>query len=227
MGFKMLKDLPPDQLNARCCQSQPDRSHEPYCFELFRRAISRNCPQCWDYLYARYSRLVWSWVLHSSNLPVDLQQNLVQDAFIKFIKSYTPQKLDQAHGLGNILAYLKLCVMSAIQDDVRKERKASLQTEWLENLNKLRDVSPPIEEKIIQLSFREKLAQLLKKHCQDECDYIIVQCIFIEGQKPQDLVKEYPGFFRVVNDVYQIKRNLLDRIHRDPDFTEMSENIPE
>jgi len=46
-----MRQLSPLQLATRCQNNQRDGSHEPFCFELFRRAIVEGSSVCWYYIH--------------------------------------------------------------------------------------------------------------------------------------------------------------------------------
>ena len=63
----MAKSLTIPQLAERC-QAEAERyqqsgqSDERYCFELFRRALTKQDAAAWEAIYRQYQRLVKTWV---------------------------------------------------------------------------------------------------------------------------------------------------------------------
>jgi len=103
---RTMREISRSQLAARCRNTQPDASHEPSRFELFRRAVVEGCCLCWQHLHYQYYPLVRYWVTRCASLDPDTIDDLTQDAFIAFWRSCKPDKLARARGLGAVLAYL-------------------------------------------------------------------------------------------------------------------------
>ena len=100
-----MREISLFQLAARCRNTQPDGSHEPSCFELFRRAVVEACCLCWQHLHHQYYPLVRYWVTRCASLDPDTIDDLTQEALTAFWRSYKPDKLARARGLGDVLAY--------------------------------------------------------------------------------------------------------------------------
>jgi hypothetical protein len=76
-----MHEISPSQLAARCRNIQPDASHEPFCFELVRRAIVEGSSLCWHYLHNQYYSLVRYWVSRRAPSDPDTIDDLTQNVF--------------------------------------------------------------------------------------------------------------------------------------------------
>jgi hypothetical protein len=80
---RTMREISISQL-TRCRNTQPDGSHEPSCFELFRRAVVEACCLCWQHLHYQYYPLVRYWVTRCASLDPDTIDDLTQEAFTAF-----------------------------------------------------------------------------------------------------------------------------------------------
>ena len=209
---------------ARCEDKQVDDSHEPFCLELFRRAIVDRSTLCWHYLHNQYYRLVRYWV--SSRVPsnANLVDDLTQEAFAAFWRFYTADKLACAGGLGDVLAYLKTCAYSAVAQFHRKTDKAVIETEWNEPIVDTHVAAPSAETAVFQGVNAKQLWAAVKSCCNDSRDQLLARLTLLVGLKPRQIVDQHPEVFPDVSEVYRIKRNLFNRLRRDPILQKMYEN---
>ena len=54
-----------------------------------------------------------------------------------------------------------------------------------------------------------------------EAERVVVFRSFVLGMKPGDIYNEYQHLFQNINDVYNVKRNVLGRLSRDPELRQM------
>ena len=52
--------------------------------------------------------------------------------------------------------------------------------------------------------------------CTDDRDRLIARLVLQAGLKPRHIAEQFPHRFSDVSEVYRIKRNLIDRLRRDP-----------
>jgi RNA polymerase sigma factor (sigma-70 family) len=218
-----MHEISPSQLAARCRNIQPDASHEPFCFELFRRAIAEGSSLCWDYLHNQYYSLVRYWVSRRAPSDPDTIDDLTQDAFIAFLRFYTPDKLARADGLGKVLSYLKSCAASAVSQARRKAEKI-LETEWDERVVDACVSTRSAEASALQQVAAQRLWAVIAACCNDERERMVARLIFLAGIKPRHVAEQFPDLFPDVSDVYRVKRNLLERLRRDPTLRRIRKN---
>ena len=209
-----MQELAASQLAARCRNTQPDASHEPFCLELFRRAIVEGCSLSWHCLHNQYYPLVRHWVWQCNPPDPDAIDDLTQDAFATFWRFYTSDKLARACGLGDVLWYLKSCVVSVVAQAHRKAKKQVLEEEWDERVVDLHSSAHSAEATAVQEMASQKLWATVAACCNDERERVLARLRFREGLKPRHIAERFPDLFPDVSDVYRIERNVLDRLRR-------------
>jgi hypothetical protein len=219
-----MREIATQQLAARCRNTRPDGSHEPFCLEFFRRAIVDGCSLCWYYLYNHYYSLVRYWVSQRITSDPDAIDDLTQDAFTAFWRFYTPEKLVRAAGLGDVLSYLKSCAASAIAQARRQAGRMVAKVEWDERAVDTRVSEHSAEVSALERMTAQQLWATVKACCNDEHDYLVARLMFVAGLKPSHIAGQFPDLFPDVAEIYRIKRNLLDRLRRHPTLREMCEN---
>jgi DNA-directed RNA polymerase specialized sigma24 family protein len=216
-----MRVISPPQLAARCQNTQPDASHEPFCFELFRRAIVEGCSLCWHYLHNQYYSLVRYWVFQRTPTDPDTIDDLTQDTFTSFWRFFTADKLACADGLGDVLAYLKSCAASTVAQARREAERAALEVEWEKRVVDAHISTCSAETSALQQMTVEQLWATIEAHCNDELEYLVVRSIFLADLKPRHIVERFPDLFPDIPEVYRIKRNLIGRLRRDPVLREI------
>jgi hypothetical protein len=194
------------------------QSHDPrYCFELFCRAILQRDNHAWTLIYTQYTPLVSSWVRRhpAFELADEEAPYFVNRAFEKMWSALTPEKFSSSFtDLASLLRYLQMCVHSAIVDFGRAKEQAKL----IVAVNAITlppATGPSIEDLVLSRAAREELWRWLNNHLKDEKEQRVIFGVFILGLKPRELVSQFKGIFRDVNEVYQVKENVMARLRRD------------
>lgn len=215
-------------LQAACAEQMErfrrERANDPTpCLVLFRQAIFRRDPVAWEALIAIYQPHVQRWIRRRGFAadPGQLEE-LVQEALVRFWRAYTPEQLARAHSLAEILRYWQDCSGSVFLDWLRRGRNAPASLEDADRAPARGDLRPDA----LQLAWerseaRSRLWQVVAEQCQDKADQIIAHRIFVEGQKPRDLLREYPDDFATIEQIYKRLRNLKDRLRRNPNLLEL------
>jgi RNA polymerase sigma factor (sigma-70 family) len=213
-----------DELAQRCRpESQehvaPQAGDEACGLELFQRAIVFQDGAAWCALYVEYKSLVAHWVRNHSKFPATGEDvaYFVNEAFARFWHTASRhQARHQFQGLGQILNYLKVCAHSAIEDEWRRRRH------WLPDPLAWDDMSevvageePSPERHVMSQIAVEALAQAVLSHLRDEEDKVVAILSWTYGLRPQEIQARRPDLFPDVRRVYQVKRNLVNRLQRD------------
>lgn len=217
------------QLLTGCQNTRPDNTHEPFCFELFRRAIVDKSDSCWAALYGQYQKLVGHWLLEfskSSQLPGELSlEEMVASTFAAFWRAFTADKLQQADGLGSILTYLKSCAATTVLQIRRKAAKTLPVIAW-EQLEAETQVvtsnstnSP--EQQVLTAVNAQQLWALVDSCCSDERERILARLSFVSDLKPVAILELHPQLFSGVEEIYTIRRNLKNRLLRNEALRQM------
>ncbi|HET9922387.1 MAG TPA: sigma-70 family RNA polymerase sigma factor [Ktedonobacteraceae bacterium] len=207
---------------ARCCAEETSKflkqsvSNDRYCLELFRRAIVKRDDDAWACIYQQYAPLVLTWVTqHQSAAPVLGQDGgapLVNAAFAKFSQALTPAKMDNFDSLAAILKYLKMCVHSVVADEVRS-RQSRQYEETLELIEHEPASDDPADDVVSNIS-AQGLWQVIQEELNGEDERILIYLAYIQGMKPSEISSQHRRLFPTVDDVYRIKRNVLERLRR-------------
>ena len=195
-----------------------------FCFELFRRAILERSNSAWEAIRAQYSALIAKWVNHWADRHPDFplarqeHEDFIEDAFIRFWHSFTPEKFGRSQELQAILKYLKMCVNSSISDTWRKMRRRQFdQSLDVDDGRGSAEVGPPPEEAVQN----DELWQFIKTRLRGNKEITMVYASFYLGLSPRQIIAEYPKIFRDINEVYQCKANVWARLGRDPDLRKL------
>ncbi len=207
---------------ARCCSEETTKflkqsaSNDRFCLELFRRAIVNRDDGAWTSIYQQYAPLVLTWVTqHQSATPLlgqDGSGPLVNAAFAKFSQALTPVKIGNFDSLAAILKYLKMCVHSVVADEVRA-RQARQYEETLETIEQEPASDDPADDVVSSIS-AQGLWQVIQEELNGEDERVLLYLAYVQGMKPSEISSMHRRLFPTVDDVYRIKRNVLERLRR-------------
>lgn len=207
---------------ARCCAEETNKflrqnvSNDRYCLELFRRAIVKRDEDAWACVYQQYAPLVLTWVTQHQSAAALLGQDgsgpLVNAAFAKFSQALTPAKMQNFDSLAAILKYLKMCVHSVVADEVRA-RQARQYEETLELIEHEPAADDPADDVVSSIS-AQSLWQVIQEELNNEDERILIYLAYVQGMKPGEISSQHRRLFPTVDDVYRIKRNVLERLRR-------------
>ena len=216
-----------DVLLRRCRDRQADASHERFCLELFRRAISGEDEACWEILYENYRGMLCHWILkfaRSAGYEVEDLDTLVVDALAAFWSAFTTGKLAQSRGLGGVLTYLKACAVTAVQQEMRMQARAGRENGDHLSLEEV-DMAAPDEQQpdtlITGQMDAQRLWQIIRQACRDDNELLVAEFNFSMGLKPADIVARYPDVFPNVDEVYSLLRNLRNRLRRNSELRQL------
>jgi RNA polymerase sigma factor (sigma-70 family) len=207
---------------ARCCAEETNKflkqnvSNDRYCLELFRRAIVKRDEDAWACIYQQYAPLVLTWVTQHQSAAAVLGQDgsgpLVNAAFAKFSQALTPAKMQNFDSLAAILKYLKMCVHSVVADEVRA-RQARQYEETLELMEHEPASDDPADDVVASIS-AQGLWQVIQEELNSEDERVLIYLAYVQGMKPSEISSQHRKLFPTVDDVYRIKRNVLERLRR-------------
>ena len=218
-----LARLTPVQLQEGCQQSRPDNLHEPFCFELFRRAIVEKSEQCWSAIYQQYQKLVFGWTLQFAKTndrigDVTIEE-MVLDAFTAFWRAFKPDKLANAERLASILAYLKSCAATSVLQARRKAENKLVETAWDEIVIDSETATTQVQTRSVDVLLQqinaEQLWTIVDHRCLTEKDRIVARLSLVANLKPRLILEQHPELFASVAEIYMLSRNLKNRLGRD------------
>ena len=191
--------------------------------EIFRKAIIHADEGSWTILFNRYQGLVRSWLVafsreHEVDI-VDDYDDMVGSTFLAFWRGYTAQKLMSASDLGSVMKYLKMCALTEVLQRRRKMHRR-IQTSPLDidladgMVNRNPSSRDHIEDAFIAYQDEVVLWEIVRECCNDRRDELLARLSFICNLSPAVIVGHFPETFRDVREVYNLRRNLRDRLMR-------------
>ena len=159
--------------------------------------------------------MITSVTKHQSATPILGQEGsapLVNAAFAKFSQALTPAKMENFDSLAAILKYLKMCVHSVVADEVRS-RKAQQFEETLDTIVQEPASDDPAEDVVSSMA-AQNLWQIIEEELRGEDERIVIYQAYVQGMKPSEICSTYRQLFPTVDDVYRVKRNVLERLRR-------------
>jgi len=194
------------------------RAHDTrFAYELFRRAIVEQNDLAWEYIYTHYSSLVESWVRRSGAFASsgESSEYFVGAAFTKFWRAIS-ERFEQFPTLASLLHYLQLCAGSVVIDSVRAQSWAEMLPEEAIPSG-LSPQTAPDEEAMKRVDC-EEFWNYINTQLNSEAERIVVFRSFVLGMKPGDIYNDHQDLFQSINDVYNVKRNVLGRLSRNPEL---------
>lgn len=209
------------------CATESDRfykgkSHDTrYSYELFRRALVERNEQAWELLYMHYSPLVESWVRRSSAFASSGESSefFVSGAFMKFWRAVTPERFETFPTLASLLQYLQLCTSSVVIDSVRAHSWSEMLPEEAAVGERIPHTSP--DEEALQHVSSEEFWRIINELLNDECERTLVYASFVLGMAPRAITAQYSHLFSSVTEIYNIKRNILNRLGRNTTLSQL------
>ena len=191
-----------------------------FAYELFRRALVERSEIAWEHVYTHYSPLVESWIRRSGAFPSSGESSefFVGAAFTKFWRAISA-RFEQFPSLSALLSYLQLCAGSVVIDSVRAQSWAEMLPEEAIPFSHAAQTSP--DEEAMQRVNCAEFWSYVDTQLNSEAERIVVFRSFVLGMKPGDIYTEYQHLFQNINDVYNVKRNVLGRLSRDPELRQM------
>lgn len=209
--------LPLDHL-ARCCEKERQSFRDsgelssPCCMHLFRRAFAGE-QEAWGYVIDIFQPLIHSWLRRVPGSRLDVIESddlttVAHDALLKLRDSVNRlPELIAGNDLRRLLGYLKTCAERQLQTLFRY-RKRSKEISYIKgdtpHVADFRDAET-------RMALYQRLQEVLS-----EDELFIIEHIFFKGYKPQDIIHYFPKRFVDVDQIYQIRQNVLRRLHNDP-----------
>jgi hypothetical protein len=191
-----------------------------FAYELFRRALVDKNEIAWEYIYTHYSPLIESWVRRSGAFASSGESGeyFVVAAFTRFWRSVSP-RFEQFPTLAALLHYLQLCAGSVVIDSVRAQSWAEMLPEEAIPHGHAFQVSP--DEEAMEQVMCEEFWRYIDTQLNTEAERVVVFRSFVLGMKPCDIYNRHHDLFGSINDVYNVKRNVLGRLSRNPELRRM------
>jgi hypothetical protein len=205
---------------AQRCTSEMNKyrrrepSDDQYCLEIFRRAVVQRENDAWAVLQRQFSENVRLWFgRHPSRqaaLRLDGEQSYIDDALRRFWQAVSEQKL-AFHTLASVLSYLHLCLNCAIMDALRAYSRPK--EEPIPDYGQVDMDEPSVEESYQESELWEIIEALLPGEKERRMAFLHFHC----NLKPREIIRYCPGEFSCEDEIYRLKRNIMERILRNAD----------
>jgi DNA-directed RNA polymerase specialized sigma24 family protein len=189
-----------------------------FAHELFRRALVERDEIAWEHIYTHYSPLVESWVRRSGAFAGSGESSefFVGAAFTKFWRAVSPERFATFPTLAALLSYLQLCTGSVVIDSVRAQSWAEMVAEESLPVDQTPRVSA--DDEALERVSRAEFWRYIDTQLNGDAERAVVLGSFVLGMKPGEICDERPDLFASASDVYNVKRNVLSRLSRNPEL---------
>jgi len=217
-----LRDVSLAELGRRCKEEtlrflRGEPRDDAFCFEVFERAVVQREDDAWATIVAQYRGIVLAYVgQHSASAMMrEPDDYWVNRAFQRFWSAVGADRFGQFPDLAALLKYLKLCVHSVLMDEIRARRAAPVNS--LDEIPETAAAPHNAEHNVIGKLAGEQLWAAISAELQDEPEQVVAHLSFRRDFKPSEIFNRHPGLYASVADVYRIKRNLIERLRRNPE----------
>jgi hypothetical protein len=220
MGIKM--DKPPKEMTLRelsilstielARYRRKELSNDKYCLEIFRRAVIERNHDAWAVLQQQFNENVRLWIGRhphkESALRHEDEQSYIDDTFARFWRAVSEQRLTFST-LAAALNYLHLCLNCAIMDMLRAYSKS--REEPIPDYG--HPDEPPFEDIYLENELWEIVQGILPGEKERRVAYLHFHC----NLKPREIIRYCPDEFSSEDEIYRLKRNIMERIMRNAD----------
>lgn len=219
-----LGRMPLEEVGRRCTEensrySAGKESDPRFGYELFRRALVGGDEDAWTVLYSQFQSQVTYWVKSNQLFPFsgETADYFVNDVYLRMFR--TLKCLDRElfvlrfPTLSALLAYLKRCVRSSLQDAIVSAKAYLEQAELSEEM--IRDQLGATDT-IAEAEYQRELWQVLERHLADEDERNVFYDSYVLELKAPEIMAKYPDSFTDVMEVFRIRARVLRRLRKDP-----------
>jgi len=182
---------------------------DKYCLEIFRRAVMLHDNYAWIALQRQFGENVRLWLGGHSHrelaLRYESEQTYIDDAFRRFWQAVSDQSLS-FNTIASALSYLRLCLHCAIMDTLRAYARANIEPIPEHG----HPDEPQVEDHYHENEFWETIKSLLPGEKEQRVAYLHFHC----NLKPREIIRYCPGEFHNEEEIYRLKRNIVERIQR-------------
>jgi hypothetical protein len=214
---KALKEQSLTELMDACTREiykyrHNEPSDDSYCLEILRRAAVLRDDRAWSILQRLFSENVRFWLARhayrEAALRHEIEQNYIDDAFRRFWQAVSDQTLTFT-SLAGALRYLRLCLHCAIMDTLRAYARG--------NVESIPDYGHPEEPQVEDSYGDDELWETIKSILPGERERRVAYLHFHCNLKPREIIRYCPGEFSGEEEIYRLKRNIMERVLRNVD----------
>ena len=181
-----------------------------YCLELLRRATLQNDSTAWECLQELFSDLVRRWLHQSPHREaacrLDSEENYIAQAFERFWLATSQNQHVEFQTIGSALQYLRACLQSVLLDTLRSaSQDREITPLLLDTYGEARE-----EDNLESYELWETLRKIISNPREQRLAYLLYHC----GLKPREIIHFCPEEFSNVQEVYVMRRNIVERLRR-------------
>jgi len=183
-------------------------------YQTFHRAIFERNSDAWAEIAERYRPLMIAWAhRYRASVPItDFNEDLADQALGRAWAALSPEQFETFPSVAALMAYLRTCVRSTIIGCARVQRNQDRLCQIEGGVSR-----HPGEEAVGRIACAE-LWKLLDALVDSPQEQIVLREAIINGMPPRQILAQYPGVFATISAVYAAKRNLLERLRRNPEL---------
>jgi hypothetical protein len=189
-----------------------ETSDDRYCLEIIRRAVVLRDNAAWIILQRQFSENIRLWLnghaYREVALRYETEQTYIDDAFRRFWQAVSDQSLSFMT-IASALSYLRLCLHCAIMDTLRAFARM--------NIEPIPDYGHPDEPQVEDRYHENELWETLRSIITGEREQRVAYLHFHCNLKPREIMRFCPGEFKSEEEIYRLKRNVMERILRNVD----------
>lgn len=204
---------------AAQCLEEIDTYHrgnpcdETYSLELFRRATTQGDQETRAWLQRCLSGVVCCWLhrhpCRATALGLESEEHYIAQAFERFWQATTLTKRVEFSRLSAALQYLRACLNGAILDTLRayaQPREVPLP-----------EAGAHSEALLEELTSSSGVWETLQTALPNAREQRLVQLLYHCGLGPREIVRFCPQEWSDVQEIYHLRRTILDRLIRNAD----------
>jgi hypothetical protein len=209
MSLMMLAESCAQEINKH---RHNEPSDERYGLEIFRRAVALHDNDAWAILQIQFAENVRFWLARhtcrDAALRHESEQDYIAHAFRRFWLAVSEQTLTFT-SLAGALRYLRLCLHCAIMDTLRAYAHARLEA--------LPEQGHPDEPQVEDRYHESELWEIIRNLLTNERERRVAYLHFHCNLKPREIMRYCASEFSSEEEIYRIKRNIMERIMRNID----------
>lgn len=186
---------------------------EAYGLELFRRATVEGDSQAWEWVQHCFGEIVLAWLRRhpsrASACRLEREENYVALTFERFWQATALSQHVAFKSLAGALQYLRASLHGAILDTLRAYSRPK--EDCLPEPGEAGE--PGAEDQTESLEVWEIVQTLLPNRRERRLAYLLYHC----GLKPREIVQFCAPEWSDVQEIYRLRRNILDRLTRNAD----------
>ncbi|HWQ11394.1 MAG TPA: hypothetical protein VNL77_01270 [Roseiflexaceae bacterium] len=189
-------------------------------YELFRRAIACRDSDAWGEIALRYRALLVAWARRCvARMPVgEPCEDIADQALARAWMALASAETCSFPTLAAALGYLRTCVSAVVIDLARAQAaRARLQLQL-----GLEQSANPEQEVLADLRLAEAW-RVASRVVGSEQERVVLYDSVVLGMASREILARHPRLFDNVEAVYRAKRNLFNRLQRDPELRRMHE----